>query len=355
MSLKERILDEIAASGPMTLARYIELALYDPEEGYYAPGARRAGEEWVSSPTLTGTFGATLAQGMAPLLAQLDEPMLIDAGTGGGELARDLCYGLHETDPDTFERLGIVLVDQSQAVLDRARSTLEAAGIDLADVEARTQLPEGFQGVLVANELLDALPVHLCQATADGPVEVLVEPGEHTLELTTGEIEDPDVAERAAAIADGLEPGTRFEVALAGERWWMRAGEHLDQGALIAIDYGGPRAELVREHPRGTVHAYRQGIEVPEVWYDPGQMDITYRVPTDELVAWGEQAGLTTDVLASQGDLLRALGIRSIARRGGPREVLAAKKLIDPRGAGGTFQVLVQSKGITVGEPWPTE
>lgn len=353
MPLKERILDEIDEEGPMTVARFMELALYDPEEGYYAAGTERAGAEWFTAPTLHPVYGWTLARGLAPILAQCPSPTLVEAGAGGGELTRDLCYGLDEAAPETFARLGLQLVDASDAVLQRARATLEEGGIDLADVTTSTELPKAVSGVLLSNELVDALPVHLCRTAQDGVEEIHLVRGEPSLTLAAASPSSSAVRRYAEQAADGLEPGRLFEVPLAALDWYEKAAERIDRGAIVTIDYGAPRAELLSRFPKGTIHGYRRGMRVDEFWFDPGTMDVTYRVPFDELEAIGEAAGLQTAVHASQKRVLEALGIRERAG-GDTRDKLAAKKLIDPQGAGGTFRVLVQAKGVDVGDPWPS-
>lgn len=353
MSLADRILDEIDAEGPMTVARFMELALYHPEHGYYAQQERRAGREWFTGPTLHPIFGQTLARGVAPLLRQCKDPTLIDAGTGSGELARDIALGLHDQAPDLFTDLSIVLLDENRSALERAQGTLEEAGIGLEAVRSTTSLPPALEGVLVANELLDAMPTHLCQATEQDVQEIFLVQGDPTLTLAAGPPSSPRVQDAANPIARTLPPGHLFELPLEALDWYKQAANRLEEGALTVIDYGAPRSALTERYPKGTLHAYRSGQRVEEFWFDPGQMDITYRVPFDEVAQTGEDEGLTTRVSSSQGRLLDALGIRELANQG--QDVLAAKKLIDPQGAGGTFHALLQTRGVTVEEPWPTD
>lgn len=352
-TLKQRIVDEIDESGPMTVARFMELALYDSDEGYYATGTQRAGAEWFTGPTLHPIYGLTLARGLAPILAQCEDPTLVEAGTGGGELTRDVCFGLHEHAPDVFADLTIDLVDTSEAVLDRAEATLEEAGIGLEAVTRHTDLPTRVSGVLLTNELVDALPVHLCRSTEEGVEEIYVVRGEPTFTLAAGSPSNKAVARYARTAAERLPAGRLFEVPLAAMAWYEKAVQRIEQGAIVTIDYGADAATLLEAYPKGTIHAYRQGMRVDEFFLDPGKMDITYRVPFDRLVAIGEDAGLTTEVHASQQATLEALGIRELAE-GDTRDVLVAKKLIAPGGAGGTFRVLVQSRGVEIGDPWPT-
>lgn len=354
MSLKTKIAAEIEAGGPITVARFMERALYEPILGYYSSGAPRAGHEWFTGPTLHPIFGWTLARGIAPLLAQLDEPLLLDVGTGGGQLARDLVFGVAQYDEETFGRLEILLADRSDTGLASAVSTMSEAGIDLKDVSASSELPARFSGVLVANELLDAIPTHLCEATAHGPVELHVGLDDAgRLTMVPGKVSDPTVLRLAERRWSEVPPGTRFEVPTPGLEWYETACKAMARGAMVMIDYGETTERLSKEHHRGTLHGYHEGLRVPEFYLNPGLQDITYLVPFDLFREAGEAAGMTTGLYATQGEVLEALGIREIASKLASIDELAVKKLVDPGGAGGTFKVLVQSKGVDVGGPWP--
>ncbi|PSG97091.1 hypothetical protein BRD56_07520 [Thermoplasmatales archaeon SW_10_69_26] len=330
----------------MTCARFMELALYDDETGYYMVDEVRAGREWVTAPTLSPIFGRVLARLVEPGLTGRQAPMLVEAGTGGGELVRDLAYGLHDEAPDVFGDLELVPVDRSPSARQRCRDTLEEAGIDLADVDLRDTLPERVEGVLVTNELLDALPTHVCQHTEQGLAEIHLEPGDPTLAPTLRGPSQEAIMELASRFQTQLEPGLRFEAPLAAYDWYREAASRLDEGLIVTVDYGARRRKLLEDHPKGTIHAYRQGQRVEEFWYDPGRMDLTYRVPFDEIARVGEEEGLQTLVYGSQGRVLTDLGIREMASEVGAGAPLAAKKLVDPDGAGGTFRVLVQGRGV---------
>lgn len=345
-SLKERILAEIDREGPMTVARFMQQALYDAEEGYYMRPQRRAGREWVTGPTLSPIFGHTLASLVAAAIDGMQTPQLVEAGTGGGELTRDLAYGLHQQAEQAFDRLELVPVDASPSARKRARQTLQQAGILLEDVTIASSLPDAISGVLVANELVDALPTHVCQHTDRGLAEIHLERGEPTLAPSLAGPSDPAILRLAERFAEQLEPGVRFEAPLEAFEWYRQAADRLVEGAIVIVDYGHRRRKLLQAYPKGTIHAYRQGRRIEEFWYDPGQMDITYRVPFDEIARIGEEQGLQTLAYGSQGAILEALGIREIASQAGSQAALATKKLIDPQGAGGTFRILVQARGI---------
>lgn len=343
-SLRDRVLAEIDRGGPMTCARFMELALYDEDEGYYMAPEPRAGREWVTGPTLHPVFGAALARLVAPALSAIEDPALVDAGAGGGELARDVAGGLRRRAPEVFADLELVPVDASPAARERALETLREAGIGLGAAEVRERLPDRVRGAVVANELLDAIPTHVCQHTSRGLAEIHVERGEPTLAPTLAAPSTDRVLDAARGFRDRLEPGLRFEVPLPALDWYREAADRLAEGLLVTVDYGATRPELLEAYPKGTIHGYRQGRRVEEFWFDPGRMDLTYRVPFDEVRRAGEAEGLETLAYGTQGEVLDALGIREVAGEAGPGAKLAAKKLLDPDGAGGTFRVLVQGR-----------
>lgn len=351
--LQQLVIEEIEAGGPMTVARFMDLALYHPEHGYYTAGPRRAGAEWTTAPTLHPIFGKTLALGLAPLLAQVDDPVLVEAGTGSGELMRDVAYGLAETAPAVFEEVHLVVVDRSQPALDRARATLETAGIVLDDVTLTTELPAKVEGVIFSNELIDAIPTHQVERGPDGIAERRVAVEDDRLAWTTTAVEDPELGDLAKALASGQGDRVRLEVPQAGLAWYEDAARALEQGALLTIDYGATARAIQTAIPEGTLHGYWRGRPTTDVLRSPGELDLTYLVPFDQVARRGEAAGLSTAAYLTQELALEHLGIRSFADEMDAMDVLSAKKLIDPAGAGGTFQWLLQTTGVEAGEPWP--
>ncbi len=352
--LHKRIVQEIEAEGPMTVARFMELALYHPEDGYYTAGPRRAGTEWTTAPTLHPIFAKTLALGLAPLLAQVDDPVLAEVGTGSGELMRDVAYGLAEAAPEVFEQLHLVVVDRSEPALARARSTLERAGIVLDEVTLATELPDRIEGVVFSNELLDAIPTHQAQVTPEGLHERRITVDDGQLDWTAGRFDDPATQRLAEALASVEATDLRFEVPVASLAWYERAIQALDRGAILTIDYGATARAIQAAIPEGTLHGYHRGRPTTEVLRSPGEVDLTFLVPFDQVAAQGEAAGLATAAYTTQEMALEHLGIRTFADEMDAMDVLAAKKLIDPAGAGGTFQWLLQTKGIQAPGPWPT-
>src|SRR5437868_1005954 len=215
-----RIAEEIAASGGwISFARYMELALYAPGLGYYTAGARKLGRggDFVTAPELGKLFARTLARQVKGLLGK--DGALLEVGAGSGALAEallehlDCPYLILETSPDLQAR-------QASRLGGRAR-WLEV-------------LPKRFRGVVIANEVLDAMPVHAVAWTTEGIMErgVALEGGELVWQERPA---SGELLEQARAIA--VEPRYESEIGLVGQAWLRALAERLEEGVIFIVDY----------------------------------------------------------------------------------------------------------------------
>ena len=168
------VVDEIRATGPMTFARFMDLALHHPEHGYYAGGASRLGPggDFVTASDMGATFGRCIARQLVEMDALLDRPetfRYVEHGAGRGLLARDVAEALRTGNPDLAKRLAPVLIDRSLAMRGAA-----ATAAPEAVVAADGAGPVGGQGCVLAVELLDALPVHRLRRRGSALREVVV-------------------------------------------------------------------------------------------------------------------------------------------------------------------------------------
>ena len=387
MTLRELIVRRIREAGPLPFAEYMDLALYHPELGYYARADRRSGRagDFLTSVDSGTVFGALLARQFAemwPLAAPGAAPALVEAGAGSGRLARDVLDHLAGACPDLYRTLRLTLVERSPAARAAQAATLGAHAARLAG--AATELPAGVRGVVFANELLDALPVHPIVMTADGVREVHVDrDGERLVER----LGPASAAVRAHVARFGirLEPGWRAEVSPAAVAWVAEAARRLTRGFLVLIDYGHDARELYSlTHARGTLTCYRRhraavggegGAAAP--WLaEPGACDITAHVDLTAVRTAAEQAGLQTLAVLDQTYFLLALaGLegrgeaprpaangQAPGRQGAPgnaasrdawpfdpgtlRERLALKTLLVPGGLGSTHKVLIFGRNV---------
>jgi SAM-dependent MidA family methyltransferase len=328
-----RIAGEIAAHGGwIPFARYMELALHAPGLGYYAGGARKFGAEgdFVTAPELGGLFGRTLAR-------QLREfPAILEIGAGSGALAETL---LQELDCEYF------ILETSAELRDRQQGRLGGK------VRFLDTLPERFSGTIVANEVVDAMPVHAVAWRADGIMERGVAFENHELvwreKPATGGL-------RNEAQKIELPIPYESEIGLAGRAWLRTLGERLESGAIFVIDYGFPRAEYY--HPQrsmGTLMCHHRHRSHDDVFFEPGGQDITAHVDFSALAEAAREAGLDVLGYATQAQFLVNCGITDVLAEANAANALhyapiaaEAQQLLSPAEMGELFKVLAVGRGV---------
>jgi SAM-dependent MidA family methyltransferase len=351
-----RLLDHIAkeieqAGGWIAFDRYMALALYTPGLGYYSGGARKFGAagDFITAPELSPLFAQCLAAQVAQIMAA-SAPRISEAGAGSGILAAELLAELERLGalPERYE-----ILELSGELRARQRETIQARVPQLAArVAWLDTLPETFSGALVANELLDALPVRLVAWREGG----LFERGVRLAEGGRFEWEERPAEGVLLAMSRGLTFGSPpyvSEIGLTARAWVAEWGRILKRGAMLLIDYGFPQREYY--HPQraeGTLMChYRHHAHSDPLWL-PGLNDITAHVDFTAMAEAGYEAGLDVLGYTSQGQFLLNCGLASLleARQSGDAAYAAlasgAQKLISPAEMGELFKVLALGKGI---------
>lgn len=356
------IQDEIeGAGGWITFARYMELALYAPRLGYYVGGAAKFGGagDFITAPELTSLFGRTLARVAAEAFDQTGGDIL-ELGAGSGRLAVDVLlelerlaslparYLILEVSPDLRERQRALLAEQAPHLLAR---------VDWLDT-----LPDRIRGVILGNEVLDALPVHLVHWTVDGVLErgVACSPsppappprGEGGMFVWADRpIESPALAAAAAHLP--VAPPYLSEINLAAPALIASLGARLDKGLLLFLDYGFKRAEYY--HPQrheGTLRVHYRHHSLDDPFFLPGLADITAHVDFTTIAKAAVASGLDLLGYASQGRFLLDAGLlerMAVMTPGTPdylRAVQAVQKLVQPHEMGELFKVMALGRGI---------
>jgi SAM-dependent MidA family methyltransferase len=373
----------------MTVADFMDLALYDPELGYYARAGRRSGRagDFFTSVDVGPLFGELLAVQIAEMAqlmrtsraghsAVLASPNdltvdsgfdLVEAGAGDGRLSADILRALREQDADCYEHIRLHLVEASAAARAQQRATLERGGliraINLSSrlVSSGASLPDSFEGVLIANELLDALPVHQVVMRDAGLREVFVSVSAGDLRLVEGPPSTPALQQYLDRLDVRLKPGWRVEINLRAVEWIRDAARRLPRGFIVLIDYGHEARDLYSvSHSSGTLTTFsRHTSRGPEhsggpPWLaNPGAQDITAHVDFTSIRLAAEEAGLTTIALLDQTYFL--LGIVAARERDAPRashytaaRAAALKTLVMPGGLGSTLKVLILGRDVGV-------
>ena len=347
----------------------MDLALYDSEFGYYARAAQRSGRagDFFTSVDVGPIFGELLAVQIAEMATLLEprvpspEPRfdLVEAAAGNGRLSADILRAIRRRDRALYNRLHLHLVEVSAGARQAQRESLGDVHERLASSSA--DLPQACEGVLVANELLDAFPTHQVVMREDGLREVYVDvdrsrlaTGDSRLMTTEGPPSTPALAEYLARLNVVLEPGWRVEINLRAVEWMRSAVRRLQRGFLILIDYGHPARELYSlTHATGTLTTFSRhtmaGPERPDdqpAWLErPGEQDITTHVDFTSVQQAAEDEGATTIGLLDQTYFLLGLGAAELDGSD-LKTRLALKTLLMPGGLGSTLKVLILGKNV---------
>ncbi len=353
--LHQLIAAEIAARGPVTFCRFMELALHHPVHGYYAGPAPVIGPrgDYLTSPEISPLFGAMIGRQVAEVWHRLGEPdpfLVVEPGPGNGTLARDLLRWAARAEPALRRVLRYVLVEPNPAQEERQRRLLAGE----AGVAWQRSLPEGITGCIVANELLDAFPVHLVRVVDGTLEEAYVDHVQGRFVEVWRSPSTPAIARYFAAL--GLRPGEgcRAEVNLEAPRWMRQAAAALRQGLILTLDYGYPAARLYAPWRRaGTLLCFYRHAPADDPLARVGRQDITAHVDFTTVARAGLEAGLALAGFTTQREFLVSLGIHDALRVPAgavPDEEFAVRyravmELLEPEG-GGRVRVLGLTRGL---------
>ena len=359
--LLDRIRDEIRRTGPMPFARFMALALYDAGGGYYRGASARPGREgdFITAPELHPIFGATIATAVDEIWRRLGEPsrfVIRELGAGTGALAVAILDGLRAAGSPLLDGVVYEPVDVDERRLEAFAAVMAAAGHGDRHRRAST---EPIIGVILGNEVLDALPVHRVRRRGEALRELAVDLAADG-QLVEAEIE-PSTARVATYLADAgidLVDGQTAEFALGLDAWVGDVAAGLERGVLMLIDYGAPSAELYDPVRRrdGTLRAYVRHQVHDDPYRHVGRQDLTAHVDVTAVERAARAAGLTTIGITTQAEALMGLGIeaRLGAIQADPATTFEAyalvrsalMRLLDPA-AMGRFRVMA------FGRDWP--
>ena len=311
---------EIAAgSGTIDFARYMELALYAPGLGYYSAGAAKfgAGGDFVTAPELGFVFARCLARALAPTLRETRGD-LVELGPGSGALAVDLLLELERLDalPVRYR-----LLERSADLRQRQRGRIALHCAHLENIVEWLDAPpaRAWRGVLVANEVVDALPVRLFTLRDDGLFARTVG-ADSAGRLAWCEVPADAALERDVTLALVARMRTLPRPYLSEVRpmvkpWLAEVTQALQQGAAWFIDYGHDANEYYAPQRReGTLRCHYRHRAHDDPFFLPGLQDITASVDFGALLAAGAAAGLSADAVASQAHFLIAHGLDAVFR-----------------------------------------
>jgi SAM-dependent MidA family methyltransferase len=346
-----------AAGGSISFAQYMAQALYAPGLGYYSAGAHKFGEagDFVTAPEISPLFGKTVAQQIQPILAQLQEPVVLELGAGTGAMAAQILETLAERDalPQAYW-----ILEPSAELQQRQQQQLKQrlpAEIFLR-VQWLQQIPEAsFVGVVLGNEVIDALPCVLIEKTDEGILERVVEWRDGALVWATRRL-TAVVAEAVARIPQSVQDawpcGYVTELRTTLRDWLAALSAPLQQGAMVWIDYGYGRREYYHpERAQGTLRCFyrHRAHDDPFLW--PGLQDITAHVDFTDLAESAHGLDLEIAGFTSQASFLLAGGLLSLAEQTTDARVLAEQSralqvLLMPGQMGELIKVMALTRGV---------
>lgn len=346
-----------AAGGRLPFDRFMELALYAPGLGYYAAGAAKLGPggDFVTAPELSPLFGQCLANQCAEVLERLGGGDLIELGAGTGALAVQILEHLEQLGalPERYR-----ILEPSPDLRERQRQRIMASVPHLsARCDWLERLPSAIQGLLIANEVLDAMPVHRFRVREDGGTDEIfvVADGEGL-----GEIGAPAQSRGLAAAvarlqAEGLAltPGYSSEINLRLGPWIEALATSLRAGLILLVDYGYPRAAYYQaDRHMGTLMCHHRHRAHDDPYRSIGLQDITAHVDFSAVAEAARAAGLELHGFTTQAHFLIGCGIDALlASAADPFELAqGAKQLLLPSAMGERFKVIALGSGVA--GPW---
>lgn len=361
------VLDKIAVTGSLPFTEYMQTVLYEPGLGYYSAGSTKLGAEgdFITAPEISALFSQSIAQAILPALDAIDNVCILEVGAGSGKMAADILThldGLNKL-PDSY-----CILELSADLRLRQQQYIKKTVPVLYDrVRWLDELPAQLHAVVIANELLDAMPVVRFKKEQQGiSLEyVVVDDNEFHIRA----IQEDSNAEYQRSItrvkqmeASGLvlEPGYQSEINFNAEDWLSSVAAKLEQGVVVLIDYGYPQHEYYHaQRHQGTLNCFYRHRQHSNPFIYPGLQDLTAHINFTALADCAVENGLEVVGYTSQSNFLLGAGIAQLAEEAGSKYIaqnnIAAqmelanqvKKLTMPYEMGEIVKVISFSKNCT--------
>lgn len=358
------IASEIAASGPIPFVRFMELALYHPQFGYYMrppdAGTERIGwgGDFYTSSDVHPILGQALAKQARQLDALLGHPdpfTIVEMGPGKGLLAKHILSACRVQADDSFsQRLRYVLIERSPAMRELQQANLLHGFVEAGRITWVENLDslaaDSVMGLFFSNELPDAFPVHRIQIEQGQIREIYVDhDGTRFIECLQP-LSTPEIRDYLTRLNLSLSEGHQTEINLHAVQWMAQVARAIARGLAITIDYGHTAQDLYGpDRAKGTLLCYYSQMTSEDPYVRVGLQDMTAHVDFSTLATVGEEHGLHVTGFTNQMSFLMGLGVEEMIAHLDPEgpELRAAIHLLRPEGMGRTFKVLIQHKGIT--------
>ena len=356
------IASEIAASGPIPFVRFMELALYHPQFGYYMrplePGVERIG--WGGDFYTSSDVHPILGQALSRQATQLDDLLghpdpftVVEMGPGKGLLASHFLSACRLDANSLGQRLRYVLIERSPAMRALHQQQLHPWFNETGRVswleDMSSLAPASITGMMFSNELPDAFPIHRIQKVGNETREVFVDIRDGRFVECLRPLSTSSIEAYLQRLKLDLPDGYRTEVNLLAPAWMKQVADSVRRGVVITVDYGHSAQDLYGpDRSKGTFLCYYSQMASEDPYVRVGYQDMTAHVDFTTLATVGEEAGLCVTGFTNQMSFLMGLGVEEMMGRLEPEspEFRAALHLLKPEGMGQTFKILVQHKGL---------
>mgnify|MGYP001405849044 CR=1 FL=1 len=342
--------------GWISFAEFMHLALYAPNLGYYSVGSQKFGDsktgggDFVTAPQISPLFAQTLSNQIAQIL-NITRGNILELGAGTGKLAADILLTLAESGSVPTKYLILEVSDHLRQV--QQETLLSKLPKDLVQrVEWLTELPVNFNGVVIGNEVLDAIPVHIVHAKDEGLYERGIAIDGDEFAWQDKALSEPRLLELVSKL--NLHEGYMTEVCPAASGLIASLANVLEQGIILMIDYGFSAREYY--HPQrnqGTLMCHYQHYAHIDPLIYIGLQDITAHVNFSQIAMLCDPHGIRLAGYASQAQFLMNCGILELMSQVSPHDMAryaplaaAAQKLLSPAEMGDLFKVIALSKNI---------
>ncbi len=352
--LEMLICQQIVQQGPLNFAEYMELALYHSELGYYNNSLKKFGEsgDFTTAPETSDLFARCLANQIGVILNSLPNGNILEFGAGSGQLALDILLTLQSVHqlPKCYYILEI-----SKELRTRQQQKLQVELPDFYDqIIWLEQLPKNFSGVVIANEVLDAMPIHCFCFKEKEILEYFVDCHHGKLQEKLMPANEP-LLEKLLATGISFTPNYHSEISLHIPIWLANLADCIFSGVVLLIDYGFPSSIYYHsERCTGTLMCHYQHYAHSNPYFWPGLQDITAHIDFTAVARTAITHGFSLTGYTTQSHFLLNCGLMEFAakqQRTAEETWLtsqAIKKLVLPSEMGELFKVMALSKGISI-------
>jgi SAM-dependent MidA family methyltransferase len=354
--------------GWLSFAHYMNLALYTPRLGYYSGGAFKFGEkgDFITAPEISPLFGQSIAHTIGPVLDYLSKageiPQILEFGAGSGKLCQDLLTALHNNQQLPYKYL---ILEVSSELISRQKARLLAFLEDeqiSTQIEWISEMPSHFKGVILANEVLDAIPVELIikndlhwhyLGISINPKPSSPSFSDHWLFTKGTQVPLSELPQYLIDKFDQFPEGYTTEIHPQSIAWLKHLAQNLEQGIFLTFDYGFPEQEYYHEQRvSGTHIAHHRHQAIPDMFYLPGLCDLTSHVEWSTLNRVAQASGLSLLYYQCQGSYLLQTGIGNLFMQSVDSDdaiaytnaASALQKLISEAEMGELFKVIAWTK-----------